>query len=111
MAHPNDDRPDPLKPTAVTNKPADQRLPAEPEAGNGGVTGTQPGMPEREVTNDPGTGSARKDLPGIDPSGTNTDRTRPGADEAVDNERNPTNDGTDSTVGDEPREHRTRAND
>lgn len=70
-------------------------------------------MPEREVTNDPatGTGIARQDLPGIDPSGTNTDRTRPGADEAVDNERNPEEDGKEHKVGDAPRQHGTRAND
>ncbi len=107
MAHPNDIRPDPLKPTAVTNKPAEQHLPGTPNADKGIVTGTQPGMPERAPKADPnaGHGSERKDRPGIDPAGTNTDRTRPGSDEAVDNESSGTDETEKSDILDDRRDH------
>lgn len=132
MAHPNDNRPDPLKPTAVTNKPTEQPLPGTPGTANGGVTGTQPGMPDAPAKRDPnaGPGGERKDRPDVERSGTIIDRSRTPADETVDHERTEHDNAAPSDiqddrrdqandreedvkghkVGDAPNEHTTRAN-
>jgi hypothetical protein len=133
MTHSKDNRPDPLKPTPVTNKPDDTRLPGAPKDGRGSVTGGQagmadPGTRQDKVTDHAGDPKARS---GIDTADTITEHAQPGSDEAIDLESDPGDDmgSTDMMddrrdhssereenlkghkVGDEPARHKTRAND